>query len=272
MTKKLHHISESGFTLIELLVTMVLGLIVLLGLYQLLDQNQKVYRAQQQMTIMNNQVRSTMEAMVRAIRSAGNNSFALDGEPMIYEAQESLIRVLSDLPKDQHNDDGAGTVICGTSNDYSFDITDCEGNTILGDEDDENENGDERLNDPYEDVTFFLSGTDLILRQFSTDAGQGGALDSDGGGPIAIDPNPPYTDEDDVIAENILELTFQYLSDSVTAITMGGSPLEVDEDDLSSIQIVRIKIVAQTNDRDRATGRFHTIELTSDVDLRNRGN
>jgi prepilin-type N-terminal cleavage/methylation domain-containing protein len=258
---------QKGFTLIELLVSIVLGLLVLLGLYQLLDQNQKVFRAQQQMTIMNNQVRSSMEAIIRAIRSAGSNSDALQGAPMIYAAREDLIRVLSDLPKDAHSDDGLGTVTCDVPNDYSFDITDCVGGGGLGD--DENENGDSRLNDPYEDVTFFLAGTNLILRQFSASPG----LETGGGGidAIAIAPDPPGQ-SDQVIAENILDLTFQYMADSNTFLTMAGSPLTLPVADLGSIQIVRIKIVAQTNDRDRSSGRFHTIELTTDVDLRNRGN
>ena len=261
--------TQRGFTLIELLVSIVVGLLVVMGLYQLLDQNQKVFRAQQQMTIMNNQVRSSMEAIVRTIRSAGSNSVALQGAPMIYAAQDSLIRVLADLPKDAHSDDGAGTITCNVPNNYSFDITNCEGGGGAGDEDDENENGDDRLNDPYEDVTFFLSGTDLILRQFSTNPG----LETGGGGisAISINPDPPGQ-SDQVIAENILDLTFQYMADSNTFLTMAGSPLTLPVADLGSIQIVRIKIVAQTNDRDRSTGRFHTIELTSDVDLRNRGN
>jgi prepilin-type N-terminal cleavage/methylation domain-containing protein len=258
---------QRGFTLVELLVSIVLGLLVLLGLYQLLDQNQKVFRAQQQMTIMNNQVRSSMEAIVRAIRSAGSNSVALQGAPMVYTAQDSLIRVLADLPKDKHTDDGLGNITCNVANNYSFDITDCEGGGGIGD--DENENGDERLNDAYEDVTFFLSGNHIILRQFSSNPG----LETGGGGidAISIDPDPPSM-TDQVIAENILDLTFEYMADSNTFLTMSGSPLALPVSDLSSIQIVRIKIVAQTNDRDRSTGRFHTIELTSDVDLRNRGN
>ena len=261
---------DRGFTLIELLVSIVLGLLVLLGLYQLLDQNQKVFRAQQQMTIMNNQVRSAMEAIVRTLRSAGSNPTALSGAPMIYTAEQNLVRVIADLPKDSHDplDDDGDSNVCGDSNQYSFDITDCGGSGTPGDEDDENENGDDRLNDPFEDVTFLLSGTNLILRQFSTTPGleTGSPPDID---PISIDPNPP-PESDEVIAENILELTFQYLVDSSTPITMSGTPPQVPLTDLTLIQIVRVKIVAQTNDRDRSSGRFHTIELTSDVELRNR--
>ena len=39
---------------------------------------------------------------------------------------------------------------------------------------------------------------------------------------------------------------------------------------LNQIQIVRIRIVAQTENRDRQTGLFHTIDLQTEVDLRNR--
>ena len=281
MSQEWKQSNQRGFTFVELLVTMVLGLIVLLGLYQMLDQNQKVFRAQQQMTIMNNQVRSAMEAIVRTIRSAGANNVALSSAPMIYAAQENLVRVLADLPKDVHDpldDDGDGNT-CNDSNNYSFDITNCVGGGVNGDEDDENENGDDRLNDPFEDVTFFLSPVGdpncptgqrcLVLMQFSSTPG----LETGGGGisAISIDPDPPAESEE-VIAENILELTFEYLQDSQTPITLTGTPLAVAVADLGSIQIIRVKIVAQTNDRDRSTGRFHTIELTSDVDLRNRGN
>ena len=76
--------------------------------------------------------------------------------------------------------------------------------TSPGTGDDENENGDLQLNDPDEDVTFFLDGNQLIKRNFSDDppveSGDGVNLPG-----IDPDPNPLPPDESDVIlADNIL--------------------------------------------------------------------
>lgn len=249
--------NQKGYSLIEMMVSMAIGVIILIGLYDVLDQNQKVYRAQQQINTMTAQVRSAMDVMARTIRSAGNNRRAIRTAPCVYIAEADRIRILSDLPQDY---DGDGD---------TFDIT------PPGTGDDENENGDQQLNDPDEDVTFFLDGNQIIKRNFSDDppveTGDGVSLPG-----IDPDPNPLPPDEgeipDVILADNILELSFRYYTappaDTVPDPNELATP--VLPANLNQIQIVRIRIIAQTQNRDRQTGLFHTIDLQTEVDLRNR--
>ena len=235
-----------------MMISMAVGVVILIGLYDVLDKNQKVYRAQQEVNTMTSQVRSAMDIMARTIRSTGNNRRAMKLAPSVYIADSDVIRVLSDLPQD-YNGDGD-----------TYDIT------SPGTADDENENGDEQLNDPDEDVTFFLDNNQIIKRNFSDDppveSGDGVNLPG-----IDPDPNPLPPDESDVIlADNILELSFRYYTVPPGETNAGELTSPVLPANLNQIQIVRIRIVAQTQNRDRQTGLFHTIDLQTEVDLRNR--
>ncbi|MCI0415518.1 hypothetical protein L0222_22315 [bacterium] len=262
---------QSGYTLVEVLVLIVLGLMVIVGLYQILDQHAKVHKAQQEITVMNHQVRAAMETVVRTIRSAGSNKPALERVPRVYIAEENRIRLISDLPQDFHDPadlDGDGFTCDDTDGD-TFSITDCDASGTAGDGNNENENADGLLNDEYEDVAFFLDNNQLILRQFSDDPG----LETAPSGnffrpPISITPDPPAL-SDDVLAQDVLELSFRYFVDSNTELTMSGSPSAVADSDLHNIKLVQIKMIGRTRNRDLSGGRFHTIELTSNVELRN---
>jgi len=245
-------LNQNGYSLIEMLVSMVIGVMILIGLYDALDENQKVYRTQQQINTMTGQVRSAMDIMARTIRSAGNNRRALRLAPSIYIAEADIIRILSDLPQD-YNADGD-----------TFDIT------PPGTGDDENENGDQQLNDPDEDIMFLLDSNQLIKRSFSDDppveSGDGGSLPG-----IDPDPNPLPPDESDIIlADNILELSFRYYTAPPGETNANELAAPIDPASLNQIQIVRIRIVAQTESRDRQSGLFHTIDLQTEVELRNR--
>jgi prepilin-type N-terminal cleavage/methylation domain-containing protein len=245
-------LNQKGYSLIEMLVSMAIGVMILVGLYDVLDRNQKIYRTQQQINTMTGQVRSAMDTMARTIRSAGNNRRALTTAPPIYIADEAEIRILSDLPQD-YNGDG--------------DMVDI---TSPGTGDDENENGDQRINDDKEDITFLLDGNQIIQRSFSDDppveSGDGASLPG-----IEPDPDPLPPDESDVIlSDNILELSFRYFTASPGETNDNELATPIDPVNLNQIQIVRIRIVAQTQDRNRETGRFHTIDLQTEVELRNR--
>src|SRR5262245_54138943 len=193
-----------------------------------------------------------MVIMVQTIRSPGINRLLLRWAPLVYVADTDVIRVLSDLPQD-FNGDGD-----------TFDIT------PPGTGDDENENGDQQINDFDEDVTFLLDGNQLIKRNFSDDppveTGDGVSLPG-----IDPDPNPLPPDESDVIlADNILELSFRYYTAPPGETNANELTSPVLPANLNQIQIVRIRVVAQTRDRDRQTGLFNTIDLQTEVDLRNR--
>ncbi|MCI0448049.1 prepilin-type N-terminal cleavage/methylation domain-containing protein [bacterium] len=248
--------NQKGYSLIEMMVSMVIGVIIMIGLYDVLDENQKVYRAQQQINTMTAQVRSAMDVMARTIRSAGNNRRALKTAPCVYIAEADRIRILSDLPQDYNGD--------GDTFDYL---------ASPGTGDDENENGDQQINDLDEDVTFFLNGNQITKRNFSDDppveTGDGVSLPG-----IDPDPNPLPPDEGDIddviLADNILELSFRYFTAPPGETNANELATPVIPANLNQIQIVRIRIVAQTQNRDRQTGLFHTIDLQTEVDLRNR--
>jgi len=263
-------VNQKGVSLIELLVVMIIGVLILIGLYQVLEQNQKVFRVQQQITVANNQTRAAMEIMIRTIRSAGSNRMSFSPAHSIYTAEQNRIRILLDLPHDFHDptDTDSDGITCNDPDGSTFAIMDCDGSGVPGDADNENENGDDRINDSGEDVTFFLNGDQLISRQFSDSPGleTGNSPTND---PISIDPDPPAP-SDQLLAENIMELTFQYFLDSSTPIALTGSPLQVPDSSLGSIKIVRITIVTRTGDKDKVGGSYHTIQLTSDAELRNR--
>jgi len=262
-------INERGVSLLEALIAVTLTLIVLVGLYQVLDENTKIFKAQQQLTIMNTQVRTAMELITRTIRGAGSNRRGLQGAAMIYYADADKIRVLADLAQDHH----AGS--SGTTPDSdTFDYRDLSADGFF-DDDNENENGDEQLNDMDEDVTYFLNGETLIKRYFSDtdpfDIEIGGTNGSDTIPGIAIPVDQPGED-DETIAENIIDLSFRYFVDSrgVTdsAFELTGSPLSLAS--RNSIGLIRVTIVGKTKDRNRVSGKYHTTELSSSIELRNR--
>lgn len=270
----MYNINEKGVTLLEALVSVILMLIVLLGLYQVMDENMKVFKAQQELTHMNTQVRTAMEQIVRSIRSAGSNKTALAGAPMIYYAQPDQIRVLSDLPYDWHagGDTANMNAYAGGDGD-SFDYIDgTDADTAKGTEgsDNENENGDELINDPGEDVTFML-----------VDDGDGVAphtlikvLFSDIPYPLETGDPPDIpaltitqpNSSDEILAENIISLSFSYFDKDGNALTT--FPLSVE--DLTLVDKVTVKILAQTKNVDRRSGLYHTTEIVSDVDIRNK--
>src|SRR5262245_41897361 len=153
--KENHH-KESGFTLIEVLIVVLLTAIILIALLDLFDSNQKIYTAQQQVTSMNTSARTALERMVTSIRTAGSNNLNavnLSGKPFIAVAETNRIRVVEDLPADSNNDGD------------TFDRNDINSDGDVGD-DNEDENADAYINDPYEDVTYTLSSGNLVRTQW----------------------------------------------------------------------------------------------------------
>jgi prepilin-type N-terminal cleavage/methylation domain-containing protein len=240
---------KNGFSLMEVLVVFLLVSIVLIALYDLFDTNIKIYNAQQQVTTMNYRTRTAMEQMVTAIRTAGSNNLNainLGGQPFVAIAESNRIRVVEDLPMDS-NVDGD-----------TFDRVDLNTDTDFAD-DNEDENADTYINDPYEDVTFSLSGTDLIRTQYLDNTY---CPNETPGCSLCPGECPPATD--DVLTTDVESLTFEYFMGTSTVMTA-----PVTGNDLYNIKMVRITIDAKTKHEDRLTGRNHTLQLKSDVYLRN---
>lgn len=258
---------QRGFSLIEMLVVVLLTAIVMIAIYDIFDTNLKIFKVQQEITTMDLRVRSGMEQMVTAVRTGGSNNLnwvKLVGQnPFIKTAESNRIRVVEDLPNDAWRDSGApGVTTCaGTPADGdTFDRCDEDGNSNYAG-DNEDENGDGYINDPYEDVTFSLSGTDLIRTQYAdaTYCPNGEAICI--GCDTLADPTPTV----DVIATNIEGLTFEYFINTSTLLT----PPVTSDTDLLNIRMVRITLDARTESIDRPGQQPHRIQLKSDVYLRN---
>lgn len=119
--------SDKGFTLIELLVAMAISGIVMAGVYSVYYSQQKSYMAQEQVAVMQQNLRAAMLFMGREIRMAGCD------------------------PKGQAVDFADWDISSSSSFKFTFDIRgSAVGSLPDGDTD-----------DPNEDITYALDGTDL---------------------------------------------------------------------------------------------------------------
>lgn len=104
-----------GFTLVELLIGILTSLIILAGVYGLLQSQQVAFSNQEQINEMNQNIRAVMDLMAREVRLAGyrTSTAVFNG---IATAQPSTIRLLADI-----NQDGS---ILGDTEDvtYSYDV------------------------------------------------------------------------------------------------------------------------------------------------------
>ncbi len=96
-----------GFTLIELLIAMVIGMLVLWGIFSFFISQNHTFKLQEQIAEMQQNVRTGMDMMVREIRMAGYNPLPDDipdpaHRPRVFLAAESEIRFIMDV-------DGSGT-------------------------------------------------------------------------------------------------------------------------------------------------------------------
>jgi len=106
---------HSGFTLVEILVAILASLIILAGIYSLLQSQQVAFSNQEQINEMNQNARAVMDLMAREVRLAGykTSTAVFNG---IAIAQPGTIRLLADI-----NQDGG---ILGDTEDvtYSYDV------------------------------------------------------------------------------------------------------------------------------------------------------
>ena len=245
-------IPENGFSLIELLVSILIMSIIIIALYDLFDTNTKIYRAQEQVTTMNQRTRTAMEQMVSAIRMADSNSFAINlgGKPGIAQADLNTIRVVEDLPYDANGDGN------------TFDRNDLNGDGDYNDDNEDN-NADGYINDPDEDVTFSLSGTNLIKTQYIDTTY---CPNVNPGCTLCPSSCPPATQQ--VLATNINSLTFQYYSTTNANPATEVTP-PITGANRFNIKVIRVTLDAQTASKDRTTNSAHSLRLKSDIFLRN---
>ncbi len=87
---------ESGFTLIEVIVAMALGLVILIGVYNLLTYTSKSYRVQDRVVEMHQNARTAMDIMTRELKMAGYDPLGIANARVI-SAQENQIRFTLDI-------------------------------------------------------------------------------------------------------------------------------------------------------------------------------
>ena len=188
--------SNQGFTMIELLVAMVVSLLAVAAILSTFLAQHRSYEVQTEAADMQQNIRAAMYYMQREIRMAGSNPF-------------------KSLP---------------LSN-FGITLTGAGRNSITFTEDVRGDNPgdppDGAVNDPDENITYTLSGTNLVR--------------TDNNIPIG---NP---NRNQVVAQNINWLDFVYLDVNSNVIAFDVTNF-VPAVNINQIRSVEIAIVAQTND------------------------
>ena len=188
-----------GFTLVELLVAMALGLVVLAAVLKVFVSQNRTNVAQQEVAYAQQNVRAAMDLMAREIRNAGYDPENNNFEA-IKTATSGSIRILSNLS----GDDEAGDP-----------------------------------NDPNEDVTYTVNGSNQLTRSGSR------------------------------MVDFVNNLQFGYVLKDGTVLDPPGAALTAEQ--RSDVRTVIIHLGVQTENPDRDTGDFRVRNLMSRVRIRNMG-
>ncbi|GAN31672.1 MAG: prepilin-type N-terminal cleavage/methylation domain-containing protein [Candidatus Brocadia sp. AMX2] len=122
--------NESGFSIIELMVSLAITLILMVVAIKMFTIQRVAYNSQEQITDLQQNIRSSMDVVSREIRMAG---YMVVGTTTIRTAGTSTITFLGDIDSDIVADlvinAGAGTTTLFVSvtpdNDYEIESTDC---------------------------------------------------------------------------------------------------------------------------------------------------
>jgi Tfp pilus assembly protein PilW len=244
---------DSGATLVEVLLTLIVIIMITGGIYSLFSQSQRISSGQTSFLDMHQNARNAMDLMAREIMMAGcdfsNPDNLLMRVPPVLEPSPTGIRVLADVNQD-------------------------------GDTDDENE-----------DIRFAWNpDTGEITR----DSGSGETVISDHVTAFALSYDHGATtisssaSADDTTLHVVSTAGFQlgdlvYVADgsnvdSVFVIGISGGALAVDPaisnyylagSTVACIESVSIDLTTRTAEADPQTNRFKTMDLSSEVMIRN---
>jgi type IV pilus assembly protein PilW len=92
-----HEKNDNGFTLIELVIAMALGLVILTAIYSVSIITKKTYSVQDQIVMMQQNARASMDMMTREIKMAGYDPIAGVANSRIIGAQTNSIRFTLDI-------------------------------------------------------------------------------------------------------------------------------------------------------------------------------
>jgi len=107
--------NESGFTLVELMIAIVVSLVLMGIAVKMVIVQKRVFSVQEQISEMQQNVRMSMDMMVREIRMAGYDpkSFSFDG--IQNTGTNTAIQIWSDI-------DGNGTITASSDEDVTFSL------------------------------------------------------------------------------------------------------------------------------------------------------
>lgn len=241
-------INEDGLTIIELLIAMSIGLVVLGSVFSSFTTQKKAFALQEQITEMEQNLRTPIDFITRDLRNAGSNPT----ETLTIGSTVGLV------PDDLNDSDDPNVPI--TTNSIKI-LSDIDGNGIIPTTDTNVE----------EKVTYTFTGEDLDgdgILDAGEDTDGDGILDS---GDIRRNNQP--------LVSNIISLRFRYYDSTGTEITT----LPITGTNLSNIRVVQVSLTARTEYEDlnytggvnisgtAADGTCKTRTLTVRVRTRNIG-
>jgi len=113
-----------GFSLVELLIAMAVGLVVLSAMYSVFTIQNKTFANQEELVVMQQNVRAGMDMMTREIRMAGYNPTGGTPKPGIVTAGANSITFTMDITGDGLTD--------GPNEYITYDLYDSGGVQALG--------------------------------------------------------------------------------------------------------------------------------------------
>jgi type IV pilus assembly protein PilW len=206
--------NNQGFSLIEVLVAIAVSGIVTGAIFMTYKAHQDSYANQEQVAVMQQNLRAAVYFVEREIRMAGYDQSG-DAGAGIQVVDQDAIRFTMDTSggeSDGVDNDGDGVV------DEDSDGVDNDGDTLVdeADEGDEFRYGDGAIDDPNEDITYSL---------FDIDGD--GDMDLRREDPTVVPVDPAFPEEE-FIAENFEALGFAFAFDSdgdgeLDAYNVGGN-------------------------------------------------
>lgn len=244
---------SKGMTLIEVLVAITITVIVIGGIYTLLVYSQRISVGQTYVAEMQQNARVALDMMSREILMAGydptNTDYLVLRIPPILDASPTSIRVLADLNQDSD------------TNDANEDIT-FQWNSSTNELSRDSGSGAKVLS---ANITSFSITYDPAATTLSTGASSGdtalGVVSASGfkvGHWIYVSDG---TNLDNVFITGIAGTTLQ-INPALTHAFSSGSTV-------AHVKKIHISLTAQTEEQDPQTRQFKTIDLLSDITLRN---
>lgn len=262
MSSRIHSLAKKlkdskAMTLAEVLIAMTIGVVIMVAIYALLGQNKRIYVAQSNIAEMQQNARIALDLMTREILMAGYDPFNPDylvlRIPPILNPSSTGIRVLADLNQDGDFND--------TNENILFDW-DSSTNEITRDPG----SGAKVISS---NVTAFDIDYDHAATTLTSGAGPGSTT-------LAVESSAGFVLGDWVYISDGVTLNNAFVTAIPSTTTLRIDPPLTSnfayDSTVAFVKKITITLTAQTAERDPQTGHFRTIDLVSDIALRNLSN